>query len=198
MKRVAAVALLAASALAQAQTWDFEVRLDGKPVGTHRFTVTGPPQAREVHSVARMDVKLLGITVFRYRHEARERWRGDCVAELQSSTDDDGKPLKVAETRSESDDCLMGFSYWHPAVTKQTRLLNPQTGLVEEARFERLPDATISVRGREVPATRWRLVATPPEGRRQELVMWLDRSDASWLGLDARVRGDRTLTYRLK
>lgn len=198
MKRVAAVALLAASALAQAQTWDFEVRLDGKPVGTHRFTVSGPTEAREVHSVARMDVKLLGITVFRYRHEARERWRGDCVAELQSSTDDDGKPLKVAETRSESDDCLMGFSYWHPAVTKQTRLLNPQTGLVEEARFERLPDATISVRGREVPATRWRLVATPPEGKRQELVMWLDRSDANWLGLDARVRGDRTLTYRLK
>jgi hypothetical protein len=198
MMRAAALALTAACGLAQAQTWDFDVRLDGRPVGSHRFTVNGPAAAREVHSVARMDVKLLGITVFRYRHEARERWRGDCVAELQSSTDDDGQPLKVARTRSDTDDCLMGFAYWNPALPTQARLLNPQTGLVEDARFERLPDATLSVRGRDVQATRWRLVATPPDGKRQELVMWLDRGDASWLGLDARVKGDRLLTYRLR
>jgi hypothetical protein len=197
MKRAAALALLACG-LAQAQTWDFDVRLDGKPVGSHRFTVSGPPAAREVHSVARMDVKLLGITLFRYRHEARERWRGDCLADLQSSTDDDGKPLKVAQTRADTDDCLMGFAYWNPALPTQTRLLNPQTGLVEQARFERLPDAPLSVRGREVPAARWRLTATPPGGARQELVLWLDRGDASWLGLDAQVKGDRLLTYRLK
>ncbi|MFN3304795.1 MAG: DUF6134 family protein, partial [Roseateles sp.] len=130
-----AVALLLACGLAQAQTWDFEVRLDDKPIGTHRFTVNGPPGEREVLSQARMDVKLLGIPVFRYRHEARERWRGDCVAELQSKTDDDGKPLQVTQARGAADACLMGFAYWHPNLTTQTRLLNPQTGLVEEARF---------------------------------------------------------------
>ncbi len=197
MKPAAALALLACG-LAQAQSWDFDVRLDGKPVGSHRFTVNGTPAAREVHSVARMDVKLLGLTLFRYRHEARERWRGDCLAELQSSTDDDGKPLKVAQTRAEADDCLMGFAYWNPALPTQTRLLNPQTGQVEQARFERLPDAPLSVRGRETQAARWRLIATPPGGPKQELVMWLDRDDAGWLGLDARVKGDRLLTYRLK
>ncbi|MFG6413566.1 DUF6134 family protein [Roseateles sp. DC23W] len=203
MKRVAALVLtftcnMLACGLAQAQTWNFEVRLDGKRVGSHRFTVTGPPAAREVHSVAHMDVKLLGLTVFRYRHEARERWRGDCLADLQSSTDDDGEPLQVAQTRTADDDCLMTFAYWNPALPAQNRLLNPQTGRVEQARFERLPDATLTVREREVQAKRWHLTATPPSGVTQDLVMWLDRGDASWLGLDARVKGGRLLTYRLK
>lgn len=198
MKRAATLLLGLACGLAQAQTWDFEVRLDDKPIGTHRFTVNGASGEREVLSEARMDVKLLGIPVFRYRHEARERWRGDCLAELQSKTDDDGKPLQVTQARNSADACLMGFAYWHPKLTAQTRLLNPQTGLVEEARFERLPDASVEVGGREVPAARWKLTAIPPAGPRQNLTLWLDRSDGRWLGLDARVRGDRLLSYRLK
>lgn len=199
MSKPAAALLALACSLAHAnQTWDFDVRLDDRPIGTHRFTVGGPPAAREVHSQARLDVKLLGLTVFRYRHEARERWRGDCVAELRSRTDDDGKPLEVEQTRPEDDACLMGFAYWHPELPRQTRLLNPQTGRIEEARFERLPEATISVRGQEVPAVPWRLTATPPDGPRQNLTLWLDRRDGRWLGLDARVKGDRLLTYRLR
>ena len=191
-------ALAIALPAAKAQTWQFEVRLDGKPVGTHRFTVEGPPGGLEVQSQARMDVTLLGLTVFRYRHEARERWRGDCLAELQSRTDDDGTPLQVTLTRSEAEPCLMSFAYWHPEVTAQTRLLNPQTGLVEEARFERLADASVEVRGREMPAARWQLTATPPAGPSQHLTLWRDRGDGRWLGLDARVKGGRLLSYRLK
>lgn len=183
---------------AERQTWEFEVRLDGKPIGAHRYTVEGSPDARTVQSQARMDVTLLGLSVFRYRHEARERWRGDCLAELQSRTDDDGTPLQVTLTRTEAEPCLMGFAYWHPELTAQTRLLNPQTGLVEDARFERLEDGSVEARGREVPAARWQLTATPPAGPRQDLTLWLDRGDGRWLGLDARVTGGRLLSYRLK
>ena len=194
--KIAALLLLGFGA-AQAQTWAFDVRLDGKPIGSHQFTVSGTAAAREVQSVARLDVKLLGLTVFRYRHEARERWRGDCLAALQSRTDDDGKPQQVDQTRSDAEPCLMGFAYWHPDLPKQTRLLNPQTGSVEDARFECLPDAPLQVRGREVPAVRWRLTATPPTGVRQDLILWLNAADGAWVGLDARVKGDRLLTYRL-
>lgn len=86
MSKPAAALLALACSLAHAnQTWDFDVRLDDRPIGTHRFTVGGPPAAREVHSQARLDVKLLGLTVFRYRHEARERWRGDLSLRDHSS-----------------------------------------------------------------------------------------------------------------
>jgi hypothetical protein len=194
MRGVALLALVAAAS-AGAQTWDFTASLDGKPIGTHRFVVSGPAVAREVSSTAKFDVKLLGITVYRYRHEAQERWQGDCLQQLKSSTDDDGKPVQVDEQRSGSDDCLMSFAYWHPALHTQTRLLNPQTGKVEEVRFERLPPAPLQVQGRDVQATRWRLVATTPKTK-QDLTLWLDPADGRWIGLDAQVKG-RLLTYRL-
>ncbi|WP_431046619.1 DUF6134 family protein [Roseateles sp. L2-2] len=191
---------------ARADTWNFDVRLDGKPIGTHRFTVEGPDEAREVTSIAAFDVKLLGITVFRYRHEARERWRGDCLQQIRSSTDDDGKPVKV-DRRLESatpgePDCLMSYAYWHPALVRQQRLLNPQTGEVDEVRIERLPDAAIPVGGRDVDASRWRITSTAPSSgksapARQVLTLWRDRADGRWIGLDAQVKGDRVLTYRL-
>lgn len=197
------------SGWAQAQTWNFDIRLDGKPIGTHRFEVSGPPDARTVSSDATMAVKLLGLTVFRYRHQAQERWKGDCVDAVQSTTDDDGKAEKVDWRRdaggngnssgsgSVNGDCVMSYAYWHPALVQQTRLLNPQTGKMDEVKVERLPDATIQVAGREVMAARWQLVTKPPKGDAQRLTLWLDRSDQRWLGLDARVRGDRLLTYRL-
>lgn len=203
--------------------WDFEVRLDGKPIGTHRFVVEGEPGGRAVRSLARFDVKLLGLTVFRYRHEASERWRGDCLQAIQSRTDDDGKPVEVNKTfnaRGPSTtspspqtsstsapavaetDCLMSYAYWHPALVRQQRLLNPQTGEVDEVRIERLPDASLAVAGREVEAMRWRLTATPPAAagkpaQRQQLTLWRDRSDGRWIGLDAVVKGGRVLSYRL-
>ena len=210
-----------------AAAWDFEVRLDGKPIGTHRFVVEGEPGARTVRSLARFDVKLLGLTVFRYRHEASERWRGDCLQAIQSRTDDDGKPVEVNKTfnaRGPSttspssqapstsasasasavaeSDCLMSYAYWHPALVRRQRLLNPQTGEVDEVRIERLPDASLAVAGREVEAMRWRLTATPPAAagkpaQRQQLTLWRDRSDGRWIGLDAVVKGGRVLSYRL-
>jgi hypothetical protein len=198
MKRLRVLAVAGAFALGHAafgQTWDFEVRLDGKPIGSHRFVVSGPAAAREVASTARFDVRLLGIPLYRYRHEAQERWQGDCLRSLKSRTDDDGKPAQVDEQRAAAADCLMSFAYWHPALPRQTRLLNPQTGQVEDVRFERLPAAPLQVQGREVEAARWRLVATTPASQ-QVLTLWLDPADQRWIGLDAQVRG-RLLTYRL-
>ena len=213
-----------AAAPAIAQTWDFEVRLDGKPIGTHRFVVDGPADARTVSSTARFDVRLLGITVFRYRHEARERWRGDCLSEIRSSTDDDGKPVEVdrrlgppaaasattATTTAIAGEpaCLMSYAYWHPGLVQQRRLLNPQTGDVDEISVERLPDATLPVGGRDVDAARWRITSVAralpaaeasgkPPPARQVLTLWRDRADGRWIGLDAQVKGGRVLTYRL-
>ena len=192
--RLTAVLLVLVAHAASAETWDFHALLDGKPIGTHRFVVSGTPAAREVESTASFDVKLLGIPFYKYRHTAHERWQGDCLRELHSTTDDDGKRVKVDETRDAAD-CVMGFAYWHPKLHEQTRLLNPQTGKIETTQFEKMPDAPLQVRGQEVSAKRWRLLATTPAAK-QELVLWLDKDD-KWIGLDAQVKG-RLLTYRLK
>ncbi|NCT97560.1 MAG: hypothetical protein GXD23_09345 [Comamonadaceae bacterium] len=196
----------AAAAPARAEVWAFEVRLDGRPIGSHRFELSGPPEAREVQSVARMDVTLLGVPLYRYRHEARERWRGDCLDGVSARTNDGGEASQVEwpdDTAGAGGPvrpaCLMSYAYWNAALTRQTQLLNPQTGQLDAVRFERLADAPLAVNGREVPAVRWRLIATAPApaATRQTLTLWLERSSGRWIGLDALVRGDRLLSYRL-
>lgn len=198
--------LAGGAAPARAEVWTFEVRLDDRPVGSHRFELSGPPEARELHSAARMDVSWLGVPLYRYRHEARERWRGDCLDEITARTDDGGETSQLALPGRAAGSheplrsaCLMSYAYWNPALTRQTQLLNPQTGQLDAVRFERLADAPLAVNGREVPAERWRLIATAPipGADRQTLTLWLERSSGRWIGLDAAVRGGRRLSYRL-
>ena len=199
---------LTAGACAAAES-TFSVFLDGKPIGEHRFVITGPPEAREVQSEARFAVKLLGVTVYRYRHQASERWRGDCLISLVASTDDDGDVSRVraqpsgdnlavitdtdrgAATRS-LPGCTMSFAYWNPAIQTQTRLLNAQSGKDETVRVSRASSGQVDVRGRSVAATRWRI-----EGPPQAIDVWYS-AQGEWVGLDSTLEGGRELVYRLK
>ncbi|QPF74512.1 hypothetical protein G8A07_17380 [Roseateles sp. DAIF2] len=170
--------------------WDFVATLDGKPIGTHRFTVAGPAAARRVESRAQFSVRLLGIPVYRYRHRAEERWQDDCLRELRADTDDDGREQQVA--RRFDDECVMAYAYWNPLLVRQTRLVDPQTGQAGPVRFEPLPEAAIELHGRPVAARGWRLVSET-----QRITAWYATEGGRWIGLDAEARGGRQLRYRL-
>ncbi|NIM41458.1 MAG: hypothetical protein GTN84_10190 [Hydrogenophaga sp.] len=190
-RRAACLAALLPAALAQAsERWDFTVTLDGRPVGTHRFTVSGDAAERRLQSRARFDVRWLGLLVYRYRHEADERWQGECLRELRAETDSDGERETVSQRYG--GDCLMGFAYWNPRVVEQQQLIDPQTGRTVAARFERLADARIERLGQSVPARGWQLRA---DGQRIDI--WYAADTGRWIGLDAEVRGGRRLSYRL-
>ncbi|MCR5864686.1 DUF6134 family protein [Aquincola sp. J276] len=184
--------------------WHFEVQLDGKPVGEHRFSLSTEGSERRLRSIASFDVKLLGITVYRYRHEARERWKGDCLAELEARTDANGKPTTVS-ARLEPEGlrvsapagmaalpaCTMTFAYWHPALRRQAQLLNPQTGRNVAVQMVPVGTGMIDVRGSAVPAEHWRLT-----GDESPIELWYTPG-GEWLALDATVNG-RRLSYRLR
>lgn len=198
--------LLLCACAAHAQTWDYTVLLDGDPIGTHRFVVqAGDAGSRSVHTEAEFRVRLLGVPVYRYRHTADERWQGDCLQQLDAQTDDDGERsqvqaraddgglrLKSPLGESTAAGCLMSFAYWNPALRLQNRLLNVQTGRIEEVRWQRMESTGIPVRGRTVEATRWRLT-----GIERPLDVWWTQ-DGRWVGLDAAVRGGRQLSYRIR
>ena len=215
MKREAVVALLlAAAALAHAgddapaagtRTYAFKAFLDGKPIGEHRFTVVADGGARRVTSEADFTVKVLGFTAYRYRHHAEERWAGDCLASLRSTTDDDGKPARVSLARTDDANeivtdsgrrtepgCLMSYAYWNPALREQRRLLDPQTGKVNAVRVERAGSGSVVVGGRDVAATDWRIT-----GGESPIDVWIS-DGGDWVGLDSRVaNGRHALRYRL-
>jgi hypothetical protein len=195
MRQTATLLLSIAAQAACAQDvgeWNFTATLDGQPIGTHRFTVRGAGAGaeRSVFSSAQFVVKWLGIPVYRYRHEARESWQDDCLRELRSDTDDDGKREQV--DRRFDGECQMGFAYWNPRLVQQHRLVDPRTGRSSAVRFEALPDAQIDVRGRSVAAQGWRLVAD-----KQRITVWYAAETGRWIALDAEAKGGRRLGYRL-
>ena len=198
--------------------WNFQVTLDDKPIGTHRFSVTADgADARKVVSDAAFTVKLLGLTVYRYRHQATEQWRGDCLRALTSSTDADGEASRI-RAAAEGDGlrvateapasvapavpaqqmlggCVMSFAYWNPAIRSQSQLLNAQTGRYEAVKIAeagRAAAESFSFRGQSVTATRWRI-----EGPMQPVDVWYT-AQGEWVGLDSTVSGGRKLKYRLR
>lgn len=179
----------AASGSACAAEWDFTVLLDGQPIGQHRFVIDGARE-RTVEIEAAFQVKLLGWTAYRYRHEARERWRGDCLASVQASTDDNGSDTEVSQSFPPAP-CTMSFAYWNPAIATQGQLFDAGTGKLRPVHVTALPPTTITVRGAPVAARGLRIAGLP-----QPIDVWYDGD--TWIGLDTFVRGQRRLSYRLR
>jgi hypothetical protein len=193
----------AVPAVANAGPWKFRVLLDGKPIGHHHFTLQQGGDARTLKSEARFDVKLLGLTVYSYRHTATEHWQGGCLAELDARTDDDGtvstvqarregEALTVTGTQGSRslEGCVLSFAYWNPSILDQTRLLNAQTGKEEAVRIESLGIKNIEVADGSVPARHYRIT-----GVDQPIELWYSQQ-GDWLALESTVSRGRRLSYR--
>ncbi len=186
----ASLLIVSHAATAQSQKWDFQVFLDERPIGHHHFALREAGQERELKSEARFDVKVLFITAYRYAHDATERWRGNCLTQIQARTDDNGKKSEVGNEPAES--CVMSFAYWNPEMLRQTRLLNAQTGKVETVSIAAMGEEKISIRGAQTAATRYRIT-----GPKHPIDLWYG-ADRSWLALQSTLEGGRRLRYQLK
>lgn len=195
----------AESEAAGQQSWEFDVLLDGRNIGAHRFVLQEEEnKVRELHSEASFDVKFWRIPLYRYRHEARERWRGQCLASLESRTDDNGNLIEVRaqETREGLQvqrprgavvlsGCIASFAYWNPALLRrQTALLNPQTGEYVTVELRALGEEPLRIGEDTFPARRDRLV-----GSDFEIDLWYRIPDEQWLALESKLAGGRTLRY---
>ena len=206
MRCLLAALLLAASlsaAGADVRTWDFRVLLDGREIGQHHFVLRDAGGERELRSEARFDVRLLKVSVYRYVHEAVERWDGDCLTSLVSRTQTNGRRQAVnaavrdgllavegSKGRDEHGGCIMSFAYWNPRVLQARQLLNSQTGELLPVTITPRGEESIEVRGERRVATRHHIA-----GRRLEVDLWYD--GAAWLALEALTAGGQRLRYEL-
>jgi hypothetical protein len=194
----------AVSAATASREWNFRVLLDGKEVGWHRYRVHGDGEATEVESRAQFDVKFLLLNAYRYRHEARERWRGPCLDALEARTETNGDVEAVAAaSRGDSlivdgpsgdwrhAGCVMSFAYWDPRILGASRLLNSQTGELVPVRVDDRGAERVTVSGRSVSATRHRLSAPG-----LQIDLWY--ADGRWVALEAPTTGGRVLRYELQ
>ena len=182
----------------------FDVLLDGKKIGYHRFEIDGPRNDAAVRSEASFDVKFLFVTAFSYRHTATESWSNGCLDEIEARTDSNGKMLNVlgertgdgfvidtGEREAELPECVMTFAYWNPGFLEEPRLLNPQTGEYLDVKVQDLGRDTVELAGREIPARSVRLTA-----RQLDITLWYSDS-AEWLALESVAKGGRIIRYEL-
>lgn len=203
---VSLTAWVSAQAGAASRSYDFEVLLDGKPIGTHTFEVDAQAGSETIRSAARFDVKVLGIRLYRYQHEAQESWRDGCLDRITASTDDNGSRLLVRGARGQAgfqleqpagaalrEGCVTAFAYWdRDRLLRQRELLNPQTGKFDAVRFESLGEERIESGGTTVLAQRHRLL-----GEDLRIDLWYSPG-GEWLQLESPARGKRVLRYRLR
>jgi len=200
---LAALCLALPAAGSESGTWTFRVLLDDREIGEHRFTLRDRGEERELLSEARFDVRLLFVNAYRYRHEALERWAGNCLQALAARTETNGERLAVSATAREGrllverpaareahEGCVMSFAYWNPQILKAERLLNSQTGELLPVSVTPLGDETRSVRGEPRVAQRYRVQAP---GLRIDL--WY--AEGRWIALEAPAAGGRRLRYEL-
>lgn len=193
---------------ATTREWNFDVTLDGRPIGEHRFSLRDDHGWRELTSEASFRVRFLFIDAYRYEHRALERWRGDCLQSVEARTNANGSALVVAGQRAADafelrsggaqpggtvlrDECVQTFAYWNPGILDARRLLNPQTG--------EYVDVKVLLMGREMidghPADRYRLIG----GGRSPLQIDLWYTPArEWIALESLTADGRHLRYARK
>jgi hypothetical protein len=189
--------------------WRFNVLLDGKHIGYHLFQLKEANGTRELSSEARFQVKLFFITAYRYTHDANERWQGECLAHIDASTNDNGTKkfvrgmsgdgrFVVATDKSSTplDACVMTFAYWNPSILEATRLLNPQNGEYVPIQVVPLGADTITARGVERRADRYRLLGESG-GEKMQIDIWYS-ADKQWLALESMTPDGRRLRYQMQ
>lgn len=214
---IACVALLPATARANVSNsseWRFNVSLDGKSIGYHRYAMRVRGDERELRSEAHFNVKFLFINAYTYAHTATEHWQGDCLARLDASTNDNGTKNHVTGTRNDAafvvdtgaasaalPSCVQTFAYWNPEILMATQLLNPQTGEYVPIRVLRMGPETVTVRGRLLSSERYRLVSEPTATIPVQIDLWYASAPAEnrqWLALESLAAGGRRLRYTLQ
>ena len=184
--------------------WQFDVALDGKPIGVHTFELQKDGSKQVLTTEASFDVKFLFINAFRYRHQNTEIWNDGCLSSIDASTDSNGEQFDVrgeiakdgfdvlgAEGSMTLPSCVQTFAYWNPAILESQKLLNSQTGEYEDVTVTLEGREQLTVAGEPIDTLRYRLSA-----KAGDITLWYSSADNTWVGLEAPAKGGRKLSYQ--
>ncbi len=145
------------------------------------------------------------ITVFRYEHDAVERWRNGRLVSLEARTLKDGDELRVSASQQDgrlivesvtpdgprtfeySADALPS-SHWHGYPSTALELINTETGAPLPVEIQPLGAEAVPADGGSVDARRFRLEGT------LTVDLWYDSED-DWASTAFTAR-DQQITYR--
>ncbi len=203
-------ALLVTAALiaspVMAEEWAFDVFLDKSKIGKHTFTLD---QNRQLTSRAKFNVKVLFVNAYSYDHTAKEQWKEDCLASLDANTTENKVVTNVKGAQKDAgfevsdgkktqtlSSCAMTFAYWNPKILAQSKLLNPQNAEYLDTQFEKLASETITVKGKPVEATHYKLKGSLNGKDKLNIELWYNLKN-EWVALKSITPEGYTINYKL-
>jgi len=125
------------------QALKFTVYRDDAPIGHHNFSFRPKGDKLEVDIDVDLEVKMMFVTAFKFRHIASEVWENGKLLRMESETDDDGDPYKVkverlgngmvvevnGQRRLAPGDILPS-NLWNRAILTEDKILHPILGEV--------------------------------------------------------------------
>jgi hypothetical protein len=120
----------------------FRALRHGSSIGEHTVTFRSDGDRLMVETRVEITVKVLFVTAFRFRHEAKEVWQSDRLVSVESTTDDNGTLLRVSGNavadgfRITGEDgpflasahLLTSNALWASRIVRESRLIDVQHG----------------------------------------------------------------------
>jgi hypothetical protein len=197
--------LAAVSVDARSGEWNFQVLLDGKPIGSHHFQVSAQGSETRLLSEADFKVTVLSFPFYRYHHVSQEAFQDGCLQALRASTSENGTNQEVRGSLRDSafvvttrlgasvlPPCVMTFDYWNPRILQQSHLLNPQTGAYLPIVVTHLGSEVLAVGGKSQLTETYLLVADA-----MKIKLWYSPEER-WLALESPTPDGRLMRYQLR
>jgi hypothetical protein len=164
----AAVASSAAAAATPGRT-EFEILMNGKPVGKHIVTVSKSADITNVRIAIDMAGKI-GPIGFSYRHRCEEAWRGDQLTSLNCSDQENRSNKSVAANlrganivvdgtgfKGNAPATILPSSWWRFSTINQSRLLDSRDGKLSRVNVNRVGEEVLQIGGANVRASHYRV-----------------------------------------
>lgn len=169
----------------------------GSRIGAKTVRVRRSGDEVAVETNIDIDVRLVGLPLYRYKLQSSEVWVGGELASLRSRTDDNGTAHFVDATRegnrvkvagSEFSGMVSGnpatTSYWSPAFLERSTWISTQDGRPLSVTARNSGTTNFPTLGGTVEATRWKI-----SGDIDGLELFYDRS-GEWVGSEFPARGE--------
>jgi hypothetical protein len=167
----------------------YAVMRDGDKIGSQVVEFQRNGDQLLVLTSVKIEVTLLGITIYRFVHRSEEEWKAGELARLTSNTDDDGDKrvvdLKLVDGKlkgaynGQAKEFPLGMipaTFWHPDSMKQSKLLDQVKARNRQITVKDLGTETITVQGKKIEARHYsvsgqikREVWYGPDGRLEKL-----------------------------
>jgi hypothetical protein len=148
----------------------FQVFRDGAPLGHHRVSFRREADDLHVEIDIALEVRLLFLPVFSYRHKNHEVWRDGRLVAIDTETDDDGEAFWLRGRATAAGLAVEGSggtflapadvlptSYWNSQTVERTELLDTQSGRLIQVAIAPAGVESIKIADRTAKARRYQV-----------------------------------------